>query len=265
MATRDEADGLPIGEVLKRTRTRRKVDIRTVEESTKIRIKYLRALENEEWEVLPAPAYAKGFLRTYAQFLGLDGDALVDEYRRTVEAAQNADRAYSFSEPVLERRRRPGEEPRRGWPVWASALGIVAAAAVALLLILGLTGSEDQGKPRHKGKHEHAGHASKGDTNQGGSPAKPVTVALITRDAMEVCLVTGDGRALIDSQTLISDSKEGPFQPPADHYRLDLTSGGALTLILDGQSRPLRSRGPTSYEISHKSVEQISYKGPRCP
>ena len=97
MATRDEADGLPIGEVLKRTRTRRKLDIRTVEERTKIRIKYLRALENEEWEVLPAPAYAKGFLRTYAQFLGLDGDALVDEYRRTVEAAQNADRAYSVS------------------------------------------------------------------------------------------------------------------------------------------------------------------------
>jgi transcriptional regulator with XRE-family HTH domain len=265
MATRDEADGLPIGEVLKRTRTRRKLDIRTVEERTKIRIKYLRALENEEWEVLPAPAYAKGFLRTYAQFLGLDGDALVDEYRRTVEAAQNADRAYPFSEPVLERRRRPGEEPRRGWPVWASALGIVAAAAVVLLLILGLTGSDDQNKHRHKGKHENAGHANRGDTNQGGSPAKPVTVALITRDAMEVCLVTGDGRALIDSQTLISDSKEGPFQPPADHYRLDLTSGGALTLILDGQPRPLRSRGPTSYEISHEAVQEIGYKGPRCP
>jgi hypothetical protein len=92
-----------------------------------------------------------------------------------------------------------------------------------------------------------------------------VTVALITRDAMEVCLVTGDGRALIDSQTLISDSKEGPFQPPADHYRLDLTSGGALTLILDGQPRPLRSRGPTSYEISHEAVQEIGYKGPRCP
>ena len=265
MATRDEADGLPIGEVLKRTRTRRKVDIRTVEERTKIRIKYLRALENEEWEVLPGPAYAKGFLRTYAQFLGLDGDALVDEYRRTVEAAQNADRAYSFSEPVLERRRRPGEEPRRGWPVWASALGIVAAAGVVLLLILGLTGSDDQGKHRQKGKHEHAGHESGGDANRGGSPATPVTVALITRDAMEVCLVTGDGRALIDSQTLISDSKEGPFQPPADHYRLDLTSGGALTLILDGQPRPLHSRGPASYEISDERVEQISYKGPGCP
>src|SRR5436309_7637359 len=120
MPNRNEGAGLPIGEVLKRTRSRRKVDIRTVEQQTKIRIKYLRALENEEWDVLPGPAYAKGFLRTYAQFLGLDGDALVDEYRRTVEAALRADHGYLFSEPLLERRLRPGEEPRRGWPVGAS-------------------------------------------------------------------------------------------------------------------------------------------------
>ena len=124
MATRDEADGLPIGEVLKRTRTRRKVDIRTVEERTKIRIKYLRALENEEWEVLPGPAYAKGFLRTYAQFLGLDGDALVDEYRRTVEAAQDADRAYRSASPcwsdAVDRARSRGAGGRCGRPRSAS-------------------------------------------------------------------------------------------------------------------------------------------------
>ena len=152
MATRDEAGGLPIGEVLKRTRTRHKIDIRTVEQQTKIRIKYLRALENEEWDVLPGPAYAKGFLRTYAQFLGLDGDALVDEYRRTVEAALDADRAFGFSEPVLERRRRPGEEPRRGWPVRASLVA-AGAAVVAVLLVLGLAGSErGQGRPAPEGQ-----------------------------------------------------------------------------------------------------------------
>ena len=149
--------------------------------------------------------------------------------------------------------------------MWASALGIVAAAAVALLLILGLTGSDDQGKHRHKGKHEQAGHESGGGANQGGSPAKPVTVALITRDAMEVCLVTGDGRALIDSQTLISDSKEGPFQPPADHYRLRPHKRGSAhpdprrpatppALARAGELRDQRRRrGPTTY------------KGPRCP
>ncbi len=136
---------MAIGDVLKRTRTRRKVDIHTVEQQTKIRTKYLRALENEEWDVLPGPAYAKGFLRTYAQFLGLDGDALVDEYRRTVEAALHADHAYGFTEPLLERRRRPGQEPRRNWAVWLWAVGALAAAGVVLLVVLG-NGGSDEGK-----------------------------------------------------------------------------------------------------------------------
>jgi cytoskeleton protein RodZ len=268
MATRDEGEGLPIGEVLKRTRTRRKIDIRTVEQQTKIRTKYLRALENEEWDVLPGPAYAKGFLRTYAQFLGLDGDALVDEYRRTVEAALDADRAYLFSEPVLERRRRPGEEPRRGWPMRASALGVLGVAIVVVLLILGLTGgSGNKGKNGHgqKGKHETAQHGSRGGSKEGGAPSQPVTLSLLTRDSMEVCLVTGDGRALIDAQTLISGAKEGPFQPPADNYRLDLSSGGAVTLTLDGKPRPVSSRQPASYQISSDGVKPTSFKGPGCP
>ncbi len=268
MTIRDEGEGLPIGEVLKRTRTRRKIDIRTVEQQTKIRIKYLRALENEEWDVLPGPAYAKGFLRTYAQFLGLDGDALVDEYRRTVEAALDADRAYLFSEPVLERRRRPGEEPRRRLPVSVSAIGVLGAAVVALLLVLALTGSDDSGsKDRHgqKGKHDKAQQRSGGGPNEGNPPSRPVRVALITRDSMEVCLVTGDGRALIDAQTLISGVKEGPFQPPADNYRLDLPSGGAITLTLDGKPRLVQSRGRASYEISSDGVQPTSFKGPDCP
>jgi helix-turn-helix protein len=268
MATRDEGEGLPIGEVLKRTRTRHKIDIDTVEQQTKIRIKYLRALENEEWDVLPGPAYAKGFLRTYAQFLGLDGDALVDEYRRTVEAALDADRAYLFSEPLLERRRRPGSEPRRGWPVWASAIGVLGASAVVVLLVLGLTsGSDDSGKDGHgqKGKHEKAQHGSRGSSKGGSAPSQPVTVALVTRDSMEVCLVTGDGRALIDAQTLISGAREGPFQPPADNYRLDLSSGGAITLTLDGKPRRVRSRAPASYLISSRGVQPTSFKGPECP
>ena len=116
MATRDESDGLRIGEVLKRARTRSKLDIHTVEQRTKIRTKYLRALENEEWEVLPGHPYAKGFLRTYAQCLGLDGAALVDEYRRTVESSLGPGAPLQFAEPVLERRRRL-DAPRRRWPV----------------------------------------------------------------------------------------------------------------------------------------------------
>ena len=57
------------------------IDISEIEVETKIRAKYLRALENEEWDLLPGPTYVKSFLRTYAEALGLDGRLLVEEYK----------------------------------------------------------------------------------------------------------------------------------------------------------------------------------------
>src|SRR5262249_23974313 len=156
----------------------------------------------------------KGFLRTYAQFLGLDGDALVDEYRRTVESSLGANAPVQFSEPVLERRRRLGEEPRRRWPVRIAVIvAIAAAAGVAAVLVLGNSGSDHA--HRHHGGNHHGHHSGGGGQSHSGDPSstKPVTIALVTHDDMLVCLVPGHGRPLIDSQTLISGSKEGPFVP----------------------------------------------------
>ena len=61
-----------IGDQLRETRMRSRIDITEVEAATKIRAKYLRALENEEWDLLPGPTFVKTFLRTYADYLGLD-------------------------------------------------------------------------------------------------------------------------------------------------------------------------------------------------
>jgi Helix-turn-helix domain len=265
MATRDEASGLPIGEVLKRARSRQKLDIQTAEQHTKIRTKYLRALENEEWDVLPGHPYAKGFLRTYAQFLGLDGDALVDEYRRTVESSLGAGSQLQFTEPVLERRRRPGAPPRRRWPARAGVtVALTVAVAVAALLVIGSIGDEHN-SPHHKGGGHHHSGGGQSSNAQGSSPSRPVTLALITRDDMLVCLVPGHGPALIDSQTLIAGAKEGPFEPPAKNYRLDLARGGAATVILDGKPSPVRSKGPASFEIDSHGIRPTSFKGPNCP
>ena len=64
-----------IGETLREARMRRRIDMAEVEAATKIRAKYLRALENEEWDLLPGPTFVKTFLRTYAEYLGLDAAA----------------------------------------------------------------------------------------------------------------------------------------------------------------------------------------------
>jgi cytoskeletal protein RodZ len=69
-----------IGNSLRDARLRQKLDFPEVEQAVKIRARYLRALEDEEFDVLPAQTYVKGFLRSYAEFLGLDGQLYVDEY-----------------------------------------------------------------------------------------------------------------------------------------------------------------------------------------
>jgi cytoskeleton protein RodZ len=76
---------LDIGAQLRETRMRRRIDISEVEAATKIRAKYLRALENEEWSLLPGPTFVKTFLRTYAEYLDLDARNLVEEYRQRYE------------------------------------------------------------------------------------------------------------------------------------------------------------------------------------
>src|SRR3954468_19297473 len=69
-----------IGSSLREARLRQGLDFPELEQTTKIRGKYLRALEDEQFDVLPAQTYVKGFLRNYAEFLGLDGQLYVDEY-----------------------------------------------------------------------------------------------------------------------------------------------------------------------------------------
>src|SRR3712207_7553588 len=77
-----------IGETLRETRMRRRIDMTEVEAATKIRAKYLRALENEEWDLLPGPTFVKTFLRTYAEYLGLDARNLVEEYKQRFERSE---------------------------------------------------------------------------------------------------------------------------------------------------------------------------------
>jgi hypothetical protein len=77
-----------IGNSLREARERQGLDYGEVELATKIRAKYIRALEDEEFEILPSATYIKGFMRSYAEFLGLDGQLYVDEYnsRHAVDA-----------------------------------------------------------------------------------------------------------------------------------------------------------------------------------
>ena len=69
-----------IGPALREARERRQLSYSQVEQDTKIRTRYLRALEDEEFGILPGPTYTKGFLRVYADYLGMEGQLFVDEF-----------------------------------------------------------------------------------------------------------------------------------------------------------------------------------------
>jgi cytoskeleton protein RodZ len=71
---------LEIGSSLREARRRRGLEVSEASEATMIRARYLEALENEHFEVLPEGPYLRSFLREYAEYLGLDGDILVTEW-----------------------------------------------------------------------------------------------------------------------------------------------------------------------------------------
>ncbi len=116
-----------IGETLREARMRQRLDIADVEERTKIRAKYLRALENEEFGMLPGPTFVKTFLRTYAEALGLDPQLLVEEYRARYESRDEVEQLQPLGPPRPAPATAAAAAPRgpwlaaRCWPWWPSS------------------------------------------------------------------------------------------------------------------------------------------------
>jgi cytoskeleton protein RodZ len=129
-----------IGETLREARMRQRLDIADVEQRTKIRAKYLRALENEEFGMLPGPTFVKTFLRTYAEQLGLDPHVLVEAYRANYEGEDELE-LQPLGPPSAMRRER-GRGPRLG--PGALAL-LVVVAIVGALVVVGLLSGDDEG------------------------------------------------------------------------------------------------------------------------
>ena len=140
-----------IGNSLREARVRRGVDFAQAELATKIRGKYLRALEDEHFEVLPAETYVKGFLRTYAEYLGLDGQLYVDEYNsRFVIGEEQSELALRRSAARPQRRNRRIE----------TNVVLVALAAIAVLTVIVISAwKASGGKPPRQGSEGSGRHA----------------------------------------------------------------------------------------------------------
>ena len=106
---------------------RARIDISEVEAATKIRAKYLRALENEEWDLLPGPTFVKSLLRTYGEYLGLDVTHLLEEYKRQHERPSDLDQ-LPISPHSTARRAPPPRTTRAGCAAGAAPRGAPCCA-----------------------------------------------------------------------------------------------------------------------------------------
>jgi cytoskeleton protein RodZ len=128
-----------IGSILRGARIHMGLSLKEVSETTKVRVKYLAALEEDDYGAIPGPTFTKAYLRTYATTLRLDADALVEEYRSTYERRKSSTAEYS--DLTLEQMRTRTMRARKKRPL----VGVLAVVAVVLLAYFG--SSRGPGEP----------------------------------------------------------------------------------------------------------------------
>jgi hypothetical protein len=242
-----------IGATLREARMRAHIDISEVEAETKIRAKYLRALENEEWDLLPGPTYVKSFLRTYADALGLDGKLLIEEYKLRHERLSEVE-----LQPIAPRGVRDGRRPRRqprgiapGWIV-----GVVIAGLLVALYLLGKNSGGGPNTTPIRGATPVQPTGAK-RPGKGAAPATPRPAApakarltLVATGPVYVCLQAAGNRTLLPGVILQSGERRGPYRSRAFHVTL---GNGNVRMVVNGRSLtvPAVSAG-VGYVVSAK-------------
>ena len=118
-----------VGELLQTARERKGVDLVRAERETKIRARHLAALESGDLADLPAPVYAKGFLRNYSTYLGLDAEEMLARWRR--ETDQPAKRSCLVS----SRRRSPSRRPAAAFKLTGGLFVALVLAAIVFVFV----------------------------------------------------------------------------------------------------------------------------------
>lgn len=228
------------GTWLRRQREIREVPLAEISDATKISIRYLEAMEQDRFDVLPASVFAKGFLREYAKFVGLDPDEVVNSY---LTALQESDESPETEEPrsSAPSTGRGGKTEKKG--SWL----LVVALIVALLLVAFLI---------YWGSTQSGGEAEVPTIAAPVLPAPPVQEVgeapvrtaplLVTIDFIEDCWVelTVDGERRISELHVQGESMRLEAE---EEIRLTLGNPTGVRVEVNGQLRPLRA-GPGQVE-----------------
>jgi cytoskeleton protein RodZ len=242
-----------IGATLREARMRQRIDISEVESETKIRAKYLRALENEEWDLLPGPTYVKSFLRTYAEALGLDGKLLIEEYKLRHERLSDVEMQPIRPPGAREPRRRRRVGSGRGWAVLAVVVLILGG-----LYAVGRIGSDGGGDNTAnttpstttttarttKSSTSRSRRSSTTSSSSSSKHKKPkpklVRLRLVPTGPVYVCMKRAGGETVVDGRILQAGSRQPTYR--SRRFRLVL-GNSEVRLRVNGTTRTVPQTG----------------------
>jgi cytoskeleton protein RodZ len=240
-----------IGNSLREARLRQGLEIPRIEADTKIRGKYLRALEEEQFEVLPGDTYVKGFLKTYADYLGLDGQLYLDEFNSRFTMAEEVSPAQSAA---------PRRRPRRRIESNLVVVALAGIVAVTVLVVVGLagigTGSDDPpvGDTTTQSPTDATGTTTSSDDEAPPEPTRLVLTAARGDSFLQVRAGGVNGRLLWEG-TL----EQGQAQRFLKHRRLwlDLDQPENLNAKVNGRRVELPSEAAV-VRVTPRGVRTLS-------
>jgi cytoskeletal protein RodZ len=232
-----------IGNSLREARLRQGLDFPEIEQATKIRPKYLRALEDEQFDILPGQTYVKGFLRSYAEYLGLDGQLYVDEY--------NSRYIHVDEETPLRARSTPSLGGRG--PRFESSVVLVALAAIAILTLLVFAawrfGSDTPKTAIPKPQPAPARRAAQ-------LPRAKLTITAAAGDSLvEVYAGTRAGKQLFAGTVEAGHSIRFVKNR---RYLLRMGAPANLQVVVNGKFRDLPARGPVTVSVTANGIRRAA-------
>jgi len=264
-----------IGATLREARTRARIDIAEIETATKIRAKYLRALENEEWDQLPGPTFVKTFLRTYAEALGLDAKVLVDDYKLRHERLADSElRPISPRPQATGGRgpRRPGRGSQRSLRFGGGGRSprgpvtlVLVLLVIGILAVIGGTQDDEVGRladPPSPASPTSAEVSTSPPPSTGTAPApkkpkpKRATLRVQPTGDVEVCLRAKGQGVLIDGVILKAGDDSRTFRASRFAIRV---GNNAVRLRWNGKAfRPPPSSTPIGYVFTRTGRRRLS-------
>ncbi|MFA6002231.1 MAG: helix-turn-helix domain-containing protein [Thermoleophilia bacterium] len=253
-----------IGTTLRDARVRKDISLQQAEEDTKIRVKYIQAMENEDFDILPAGTYVKGFLRTYAGYLDLDYQLLIDEFNERFGSGDH--REHVIQPPKTANTEAPRKRP-------ANYL-IVAILAVAIIAVLSYMGWGNKGTEPATLTPTSTESETTAQTQTAPSiiPAPAATVQTQTRPStlesvsfkakkpvwVEV-VKTSDNKPLIEPHVFETGEIQSLDKTEiGTETRLKLTVGNAeLEITINGQPQPPLTVAPADYEITIAGLRKL--------